>query len=113
MRYIVAALLALAFGMLPFNANASGEDQQYILSDGGGHIILSNKACTDPAILQHIKPEYRADFDAGEVSVPGKPTLSFCFDRAELKNSGVVIVVDRRGEPLVLPSAGFVPLIDA
>jgi hypothetical protein len=96
---LAAAIAVVGALLLPGCAAQSYNDaaeMEWIYKDEHGYILLSNKPCTDVAVLANIKPQFRGDFRNGEVAPVGHPVLSVCYDAVDMA-TGYVHVVGPRG----------------
>jgi hypothetical protein len=88
------------------------KEMQWFFKSDQGYILMTGKPCTDPDILRHITPQYRKDFNAGEVQLVGEEKQTFCFDRTEMVDprSPVVTVIDADFFVVQFPKEQFTPL---
>jgi hypothetical protein len=108
MKRILAALLALA---LSFSSAAQSyvdeKNKEYVFvnPNSGAVLVLHGTPCKDPAVLRHIYPQFRGDFNAATATYNGQ-TYALCYDAADMERR--VHVLTPEGGETYLPRDLFV-----
>jgi hypothetical protein len=77
-------------------------DDMVLTGQPGYYARLQDVACTNAAILAHVKPDFRHAFKAGVVGTP-EATIPACWVSVQ----GHVLLTFEDGSDITLPVTGF------